>query len=390
MDSPQHPPPADQPIIDITAEPSRGGYETGSHVAAIDAVLRRRRRAFVGLTALLSVLAGVWYWTLPKVYEATSTILLTRLGQMPGAIADSEIGSEIELVWSQASGLGQPPPATGGLSVQAAEARKTEILKHVGVRQLPKSQVLSLSYTDPSAKYATDQANLLAGLYLKQRHRLLDSPTHLVSVEAEAVTLNGQADEAAKELAEFDVKALGGPYRIKSDRLAAIEDRAFELRASIRGQEEVVKALRKTSAIPDAVQSEAQLAGMRAKLQEMQKEFARLEMLETQAGSLSAKREQLARRAALAQERAEVLNRRLQQARIDGMSLQARLLSLAEAKQVRAANYEWWHFILMALGILAIAWIGAWAIDLFDRPVYSDDDLANMTGAPTVETASDY
>jgi uncharacterized protein involved in exopolysaccharide biosynthesis len=296
------------------------------------------------------------------------------------------------LVWAQLQSLTERTRAPGAVSesYQSAEARKDQIRAQTAVRQQAKSQVIVISYTDPSQRLAIDRANQLTELYLGHRRLLFSAPIHLVGVEAEAATLLTQADETAKELAAFDAKArsplLPESLRIKSQRLSNLEDRAFEIKASVKGQEEVLRVLRKQGSA-EQLQAEAQLAGMRAKLQEMEKEFARLEKLETQTGTLTAKREELARRAALARERVEFVTRRLQDSRVAGMNLQARVLTRAEAVPVHAIDLEWWQILLLGLGVFVISWLGAWAADLFDRPIYSDDEFARMAGAPKVRTA---
>ena len=392
---PQPPPnpSPEPPFIDITSEPSTGQFSSGQH-SAMDRMLKRRRNVFFGILLLLALGAALWLWTQPDQYEATATVLLTRIGPDASPVTESELASEIQIVWAQTQMLADLTRGPGAVSesIQSAERRRTDLRAHIAVKQQAKSQVIAVSYTDLSAKIATDQANRLTDLYLQHRRSLFGSPNHLIAVEAESITLSGQADEATKKLAAFDAKAKGAAspdsFRIKSQRLANLEDRTFELKASLRGQEEVLRVLRKQQSA-EVLRAEAQLAGMRAKLQEMEKEYARIERLETQAGSLIAKREELVRRAALARERAESLARRFQDSQIAGMNLQASKLTRAEAAPVRIIDLEWWQIFAIMVGILAIASIGAWAVETFDRPVYSDDEFARMTGAPKVRTTTD-
>ena len=356
-------------------------------------MLGRRRNAFIAITLILTAMVALWFWTKPKIYRATANVLLTRIGSDATAITEGEIASEIELAWAQTSDfiLGSRGRIVAE-STQAIEARRAELRTHVDVHQIGKSHVLAVSFTDPSQQVAADATNQLTDLYLQHRHRLFSMPLHLVGIEAEAAMLAGQAEAASKELQDFDVRSQGKvfntAFRVKSERLAALESRMFEYKASVRGQEEVVRALQKlpsnSSSSGDAAKAEAQLAGMRAQLLELEREFARIEKLETQGGTLASKRQELSRRALLAQERAEALSRDLQQSRIVGMNLQARAISRAEAIQVRDIGLDWWQLVFLGLGILVISWLGSWAVDLFDRPVYSDDEFARMTGASKV------
>ncbi len=356
-------------------------------------MLRRRRNVFFGALLLLTAVSALWLWTQPHRYEATSTVLVSRIGPDASAVTETELASEVQLVWAQTamlSDLNQGPAAVGE-SAQSTERRREELRTHIDAKQQAGSQVIAISFTDNSAQTAIEQCNRLTDLYLQHRRSLFGYPNHLVVLEAESMVLNAQADQAGKDLADFDIKAKGTAtpdlFRMKSQRLANLEDRILELRASLKGQEEVVRILRGRNA--DILQAETELAGMRAKLQEMQRESSRWETQETQAGTLTAKREELARRASLARDRAEFLARRLRDSQVTGMNLQASRLTRAEAIAVRTFYLVWWQVILFAIGILAIASACAWAVEFFDRPVYSDDEFARMTGAPKVRpTAS--
>jgi capsular polysaccharide biosynthesis protein len=394
---PQQPPTPDPsnepPFIDITPEPSgNGSLGSGQYPHShLDRMLRRRRFVFFGSLFLLTLATALWLWTRPQQYEATASVLLTRIGPDATPVSEGEMASEIQLIWAQTQRLADLERGVGsvGESSQTAENRRTQIRSHIGVKQQANSQSIAISYTSPSASIAVEQANRLTELYLLHRQSLFRYPRHLTSMEAETLVLQSQADQASKDLADFDLAAgkSANPesFRIKTQRLANLEDRILELRASIRGQEEVLRVLRKQQS-PEAPQSEAELAGMRAKLQETQKEFARLESLETQAGTLAAKRNELSRRATLARERAEAIERRLRESQIIGMNLQAIGLTSAEVAAVSSVSLEWWQILGIALGVLAIASLLAWFIEVFDKPVYSDDEFARMTGAAKIRT----
>ena len=191
MDPQQPPNPSPEPhFIDITPEPSNGQFGSGQY-SKLDLMLRRRRNVFFGVLLLLTLTAAVWLWIQPHQYEATASVLLTRIGPDASPVTESELASEIQIVWAQTQMLADftRGPGAVGESIQSAERRRTNLRSQLALRQKAKSQVIAISFTDPSARIATEHANRLTDLYLQHRRNLFGSPNHLVAIEAESITL---------------------------------------------------------------------------------------------------------------------------------------------------------------------------------------------------------
>jgi capsular polysaccharide biosynthesis protein len=135
------------------------------------------------------------------------------------------------------------------------------------------------------------------------------------------------------------------------------------------------------------VQSEARLAGLKAQLAEMEKALGPVTQAQTLTAIVAAQREELKHRMERATSQADQLALRLQEARITGVSLQARILSRAEPAVIHPwSTAPWWTLVLAAAAMILVSLLVAWIVDSFDRPVYDDDDFANMTGAPPVQS----
>ncbi|MBS1831508.1 MAG: hypothetical protein JST65_02280, partial [Acidobacteria bacterium] len=179
-------PRADRPVIDITPESAgynRGGYYYGSDtgrypIGSVDAVLQRRRVAFVVIFALLLVVSLVWYGMQPIEQRATGSVLISRYGPTPAPVTESELAAEAAIVEAQIQQLTSSLAKSEGIieSAQAAEARASELRRRISVEIPSTGSVIRISYVDPSAQRAADTANLLLDLYLQQRYRLLRTP----------------------------------------------------------------------------------------------------------------------------------------------------------------------------------------------------------------------
>ncbi len=382
-----------KPIIDITSEPT--------FVPAATAVLSRspflvRRRGTLLITLALALAAlAAWAWMQPNRYRASGTILISRLGPSPAPVTDAELASEMEIIRSRAgdltTGLGSSSRVVE--SIQAAETRRAQLKNTVALQVVRNSQVIEVSFTDPSRKTAADSVNALLDLYIEARSRLYSSPQHVVPVEAEGAILQGKADKAAQELWAFDQNRNGATARdeheIRNRQRTLIEERTLQLKSEIRGQEEILRVLRQRSGeySAEAVQAEARLAGLKAQLAEMEKALGPVAQAQTLTAIVAAQREELKQRMERATSHADQLALRLQEARITGVSLQARILARAEPAVVHPwSTAPWWTLVLAAAAVILVSLIIAWIVDSFDRPVYDDDDFANMTGAPPVQS----
>jgi uncharacterized protein involved in exopolysaccharide biosynthesis len=400
-----------RPIIDITSEPSPkrpssgqytsvGGVSSGSHetpLAArpVEGLLKRRRRAFVILLLLIAAAGGFWVWRQPSLYLAAGSILVSRLGPVPAPVTEGELASEIELIRSQVNDL--PGSAAGAPrvaeSLQAADARRNELKKRVQIRVLDGSQVIEVSFTDPSRKAASDSVNLLMELYLQQRFRIFSTPMHMVNIEAEEASLTAKAEQARRDLAAFDKRTSGSTARdehlVQNHHRITIEERVFDLKGSVRSQEEVLRVLKLRGAEGSAlIDAEAKLAGLKAQLKEIESAWGPVAKADIQTRSVAAQREELKQRAELAASQASQVTSKIREARLQGTSLQSRILSRAEPVLIRPFELSWWKILLVVGGALLLAWFGTWLIDLVDRPIYHDDDFTSLTGVPPVKTRS--
>lgn len=382
-----------KPIIDITSEP-RFVPASPTGLSRRPFLVRRRWTLLVTLALALAALA-VWTWMQPNRYRANGTILISRLGASPAPVTETELASEMEIIRSRAgdltTGLGSSSRVVE--SIQAAEARRAQMKNTVALQVLRNSQVIEVSFTDSSRKTAVDSVNALMDLYIESRSRLYSSPTHVVPVEAEGAVLQGKADKAAQELWAFDQNRNGATARdeheIRNRQRALIEERTLQLKSEIRGQEEILRVLRQKSGeySSEAVQAEARLAGLRAQLAEMERALAPVAQAQTLTAIVAAQREELKYRMERATSYADQLALRLQEARITGVSLQARILTRAEPAVIHPWNaIPWWTFVLIGTAAILAALLIAWIVDFFDRPVYDDDDFANLTGAPPVQS----
>ncbi len=392
------------PIIDITSEPSmKASAGSGQYAARglpppppLESLLRRRRFAFLGMLALLLAAFLVWAWIRPRSFRATGTILVTRLGQVPAPVTEAELASEVEMIRLQVSELttGIGGSSRVAESMQAAEVRRLKLKSKVEVTVLDHSQVIQVAFTDASRKTASDSVNLLMDLYLQQRYRMFSSPSHMVNVEAEGLSLQSRADQALLELRDFDRQKNAAlardEHQLQNQHRGSIESRLVDVRTSIRGQEEILRVLRLRTGGDgtETIRAEAQLAGLKAQLIELEKSSTAAAKAGLQTGVVALEREELKAKADRALERAEQMTRKLQDVRVSGSALQARILTRAEPAPVQTFDLPWWMFLVLGLGACFAAWLGAWAWDLVDRPIYDDEDFANLTGAPPMKSRS--
>lgn len=383
-----------KPIIDITSEPS---FVSSAPIVLSRTTFLVRRRGTLLITFALA-LAGlaIWAWMHPNRFRATGTILISRLGPSPTPVTEAELASEMEIIRSRAgdltTGLGSSSRVVE--SIQAAETRRAQLKHTVALQIVRNSQVIEVSFTDSSRKTAADSVNALLDLYIEQRSRLYSSPpTHMVPVEAEGALLQGKADKAAQELWAFDQNRNGATARdeheIRNRQRALIEERTLQLKSEIHGQAEVLRVLRQKSGeySMEVVQAEARLAGLQAQLTEMEKALGPVAQAQTLTAIVAAQREELKLRMERATNYADQLSLRLQEARINGVSLQARILTRAEPSVIHPwSTAPWWAFVLVAAGVILASLLVAWIVDSFDRPVYDDDDFANLTGAPPTQS----
>jgi capsular polysaccharide biosynthesis protein len=395
------------PIIDITAEPSSGrGSSSGQYAypgAAssgpnIDNLFARRRVSF--LLILSSVLLGalVWFWTRPNLYRATGSIFISRFDAAATPVTPAEMATEVEVLRSQAIELvtGASPDAPKVIeSFETSDARRAAVRSKVSVNVVDNSQVIRVTFTDTSRTSAAAYANKLMDLYLQQRYLLL-SRRDSVPAEAEGLRLNNEAESALLQLREFDEQKNGAvvqeAFRIQSEYRTSVESRILDLRAAIKGQEETLRALKRQTSTPDQEaeipRMEAALAGMRGQLHELESELIRLQRTDKSTAQIASQRATLKLRADQAIEQSQYLAKKLQDTRLGGAALRARILTKAETIQVRSLDIPWWQLLAFAIGALLIASLGAWILDFFDRPVYSDEDFAKVAGAPSIKVKS--
>jgi hypothetical protein len=376
-------PRGERPIIDITPESAgnRRGYFYGSDsgqypVGTVDAVLQRRRVAFLVIFGVLLAISLVWYALQPIEQRATGTVLISRYGSPATPVTEAELAAEAAIVEAQIRQLTASLAKSEGVveSAQAAEARAAELRRRITVEIPSPGNVIHISFIDPSAQKAADTANLLLDLYLQQRYRLLRSPVDLIRAEADSNLIVSSAELALRELFDFDRKSGGAVSReefvARSQRQTALEGRALELRAQLRGLESSGAA-------------ESDLTRVRAELAEAEKAAAKSAQDSQSAARTASERESLKWKAERAVEDASYASRKLQDSRWQGVTLHARLLSAAQAIPVRRVNVTWWLMLLWIAGMVLLSLLGAFFIDLLRRPIYSDLEFAEAAGAPS-------
>lgn len=382
-------PRGERPVIDIT--PESAGYRRGSFrgtdsgqypIGTVDAVLQRRRVAFLVIFGILVAISLFWYGMQPIEQRATGSVLVSRYGSPATPVTEAELAAEGAIVRAQIQQLTSSLAKAEGVieSVQAAEIRADELRRRISVEIPSPGNVIYISFVDPSAQRASDTANLLLDLYLQQRYRLLRSPVDLIRAEADSNLVLSSADIALRELFDFDRKGVGAVSReefvARSQRQTALESRALELRAELRGLESSGAA-------------GSDIVRVRGELAEAEKAAAKSAQASMAAARSASERESLKLKAERAMEDAAYAARKLQDARWQGVTLHARLLSPAVATAVRRVNVTWWLMLIWVAVMVALSLIGAFLVDLVRRPIYSEEDFAEAAGAPSFEPETD-
>ncbi|BDC51821.1 hypothetical protein F183_A41360 [Bryobacterales bacterium F-183] len=377
-------PQGERPIIDITPESASGyrrggsfyGSNTGRYpIGALDAVLARRRVAFLVIFAILLVISLVWYGLQPVEQRATASVLISRYGSAT-PITDAELAAEAAIVTAQIQQLTASLAKAEGVieSAQAAGVRAAELKQRISVEVPSPGNLISISYTDASAQKAADTANLLVDLYLQQRYRLLRTPVDLIRAEAESNMVVSGAELALRELFDYDKQGPGAVSReeflARSQRQTALEGRALELRAKLRGLQ---------ASEGDALE----ISRVRAELAAAEEAAAKAARESQAAARFASEREALKLKADRAVEDATYASKKLQDSRWQGVTLHARILSAAQVSAVRRVNVTWWLLVLWVAGMLVLSTVGTFFIDLLQKPIYSDHDLAETVGAPS-------
>jgi uncharacterized protein involved in exopolysaccharide biosynthesis len=403
----------DSPIIDVTPHPA--GFVPRNDVWAF----LRRRKGLIAICWLIGSVA-VTFWLLwrPYRYEAESRVMITRIGA-PSPITDAEMASEIELV-RDPSHIAKAAFKDLASASDALIQERRQLVEHsLDVAPAGKSSLLAIEYRDHDPVHAAQVVNQIVDLYLAER-RVIFQPGGATRAAA-AIPNNTQTDP----LINFDVvnrgPQLAKALEVRTQQGIDLEARVGELQAAIRDNQESSNTLRKRLAsIPERIhtrtrtrtgaelssktvektesinplrqeveaallKSDSALAGLRARLEVTQAAVLRSRTVEDRLSILSSERQRLERQLEDKQTRLSSAGDAGSRESDRGGTLRATLINRAEPPLSPLPRYNWLWIPIGILAALALAFVIAWFIDWFDRPIYTPDDFEEASGAPPID-----
>ena len=386
------------PIIDITPHPS-------DFVRHDDFwAFLRRRKGSIGFFFVLGLAAAFW-WILssPRLFEAESRIMIVRTGPVGTPVSESELASEIELVRD---------PSHLEKAAARRRANQSDAQVHELQRQLDsslkvapagKSNLVAVQYRNSDPTAAAQTVNQIVDLYLADRRFIFQTGARPAN------------DPAQDLLTAFDAvnhgTVLHAELQGRLHHRLDLENRVTELQAQIRDHQESSASLRKKLAtVPERIhdrtqtrvvdqsskqvevsevinplrqQIESQLitsdtaiAGLQARLEETSKALRAARTVEDQTSSLTSERDRIVERRGGLDTTAAASER---------SNLRATLINRAEPPYAPVPRP---YLILVPAAIAAallLAFLLAWMIDQFDKPIYTSGDFARASGVPPMD-----
>ena len=393
------------PIIDVTAHPTAGFVPNDDFWAFL-----RRRKGSISLLWFIGSVAGLW-WLLsrPHFFEAESRIMIVRTGA-GGPVSEAELASEIELI-RDPSHLEKTAAKQQANSTDAqTHERLGKVIAALSVTTAGKSNLVAIQYRDPDPASAARAVNQIVELYLADRRFIFQT------VGRPATTSGSRALDL---LSAFDALNHGTQLQTelqsRVQRRLELENRVVELKAQIRDHQEGSVTLRKRlSSLPDRVRSQTRtrtpgisapkqveeteiinpfrqeiessllkndtaIAGLRARVEETNTALAEARILEIRLSALTSEREKLERQAADSRVSTDPTNT------ADRPNLRATLINRAEAPYAPLPRYTALWSPVTLLAALLVAFVIAWLIDQFDKPIYTSGDFERASGVPPMD-----
>lgn len=394
-----------RPIIDVTAH-------AADFIPSDDLwAFLRRRMGSISLFFVLGLIAAFWcLLSRPHLYEAESRVMIVRTGS-GGPVSEAELASEIELIRDPSHldrTAAKQRPNQSDNQIHDLQEKIESCLK---VAPAGKSNLVAIQYRDTDATAAARIVNQLVEFYLAERRAIFQPGSR------RAIDLSSVADQDL--LSAFDAVNHGPLLRTelqtRFQRRLEIESRLAELKAQIRDHQEAVVVLRKRLAsLPERIHSgtrtltggtpvtkqveeteivnplrqqidtqilnnDSAVAGLQARLEETSKLLREAKVAEDRASGLSSERDQIERRTQDARAAAEPAGS------TDRPNLRATLVNRAEPPYGPVPQHTTLWSPVAILAALAFAFLIAWLIDQFDKPIYTSGDFERASGVPPMD-----
>ena len=398
-----------RPIIDVTAHPA--DFVPSNDVWAF----LRRRIGSITLFFVLGLVAAFWcLLSRPYLYEAESRVMIVRTGS-GGPVSEAELASEIELIQDPSHLDRTAAKQRPNQSDNQIHDLQQKIESYLKVAPAGKSNLVSIQYRDTDATAAARIVNQIVEFYLADR-RAIFQPGSRTSID-----FGSRADQDL--LSAFDAVNHGPLLRTelqtRFQRRLELESRLAELKAQIRDHQEAVVVLRKRlTALPERIHSgtrtrtggtpvtrqveeteivnplrqqidtqilnnDSAAAGLQARLEETGNLLRQAKVAEERASGLSSERDKIERR---------TLDARAAAAdpagSMDRPNLRATLVNRAEPPYGPLPRRTLLWSPVAILAALAFAFLIAWLVDQFDKPIYTSGDFERASGVPPMDDFS--
>ena len=398
-----------RPIIDVTAHPA--DFVPSNDVWAF----LRRRIGSITLFFVLGLVAAFWcLLSRPYLYEAESRVMIVRTGS-GGPVSEAELASEIELIQDPSHLDRTAAKQRPNQSDNQIHDLQQKIESYLKVAPAGKSNLVSIQYRDTDATAAARIVNQIVEFYLADR-RAIFQPGSRTSID-----FSSRADQDL--LSAFDAVNHGPLLRTelqtRFQRRLELESRLAELKAQIRDHQEAIVVLRKRlTSLPERIHSgtrtrtggtpvtrqveeteivnplrqqidmqilnnDSAAAGLQARLDETGNLLRQAKVAEERASGLSSERDKIERR---------TLDARAAAAdpagSMDRPNLRATLVNRAEPPYGPLPRRTLLWSPVAILAALALAFLIAWLVDQFDKPIYTSGDFERASGVPPMDDFS--
>lgn len=325
----------------------------GSDLAMLRTACQRQWR--VGILAFLLVLLPTLVWIIlaPPLYVASLQLLVKpgRFESSPkpaaaDATLEAELGSEVGIL--QSRGVLEKVALESHLVDRqeqgSPEERLARAVRHLEdelkIEQLPRTNVITVRYTDRDPKLAGRVLDTLASAYLEKRSSLYRNPRSVEFFDAQVAKFSAALQDARAKLNEFKerrgISLLNVQKEVNLRRIDDLQAEIGRLEAEVRGRSQSVTLLdQKRSRSParsieeDFVRETAAFVSVKARREELRGTLTRLQERQQVLEEATPQLERLERDVDIAEKNLALYRGRMEEERVEDALDRERILRVA-------------------------------------------------------------